>query len=69
MVDIKLVVKMDQDEMDVEETFGPGISAPLNPAPETEVGVGGLGETDDEGIVSIPGEEVPSKEDEEGEQW
>lgn len=58
----------DEEGMDVEETFGAGIIAPRSPSPETEVGVGGLEETEDESTLPLPDEEKIAGE-EEREEW
>ncbi|MEK7465551.1 MAG: hypothetical protein AAB631_02125 [Patescibacteria group bacterium] len=70
MLDALLLTKMskaedEKEEMDVEETFGSGIATPRSPFPETEVGVGGLEETEDEGTLPLPDEEKTAGEGEE----
>lgn len=60
--------KAEDEEMDVEETFGSGIIAPRSPSPETEVGVGGLEEAEDETTLPLPDEEKIAGEGEE-EEW
>lgn len=66
---IRLKVKQgDEEGMDVEETFGDGISAPLSPLPETEVGAGGLGETEEDSDA-LPLDEEPGSGDDETEEW
>lgn len=65
---IRLKVKQDEDEgMDVGETFGDGIVAPASPLPESEVGTGGLGDSDDEALPIE--EEANPLEDTEAEEW
>lgn len=63
------VKRGDNDGMDVEETFGDGISAPLSPLPESEVGTGGLGESEDEGAVPPIEEDTVPAGDETAEEW
>lgn len=66
---IRLKVKQGDDKgMDVEETFGDGITAPLSPLPETEVGAGGLGDTEED-ADALPPEEVSGSGDDETEEW
>jgi len=67
---IRLKVKQDEDGgMDVEETFGDGISAPASPLPESEVGTGGLGDAEDEGALPIEEEGNPLEGGDEAEEW